>query len=128
MARYTRVVSRVSRRRTILAIVASDSTFARVTWQERDAWEGRCIHCRRRLLIGGDGEPIGAATIENIVPRGQGGSDELDNLALACARESHQKGYRLDDRQPDDPVLVRVVETCAGAGGPAGAIPTERFG
>lgn len=104
-------MSNVSRRRTILAIVASDSTFERVTWQGREAWEGRCIHCRRRLLIGKDGEPIGPATIEHIVPRGQGGSDELDNLALACARCNHQKGYRLDDRRSDDPVLRRVVET-----------------
>ena len=105
-------MSRASRRRLILSIVATDATFERVTGRGGEvAWQGSCIHCRRRLLIALDGEPLGDVTVEHIVPRGQGGSDDPENLALACARCNHQKGYRLDDRRPDDPVLRRVIDT-----------------
>jgi 5-methylcytosine-specific restriction endonuclease McrA len=91
-------------------MVATDATFERVSWRGREAWQWSCIHCRRRLLIDEGGEPLGAATVEHIVQR-NGGGDELDNLALACARCNHQKRYRLDDRRADDPVLVRVIQT-----------------
>lgn len=104
-------MSRASRRHLILAIVATDATFERVSVRGADAWQGTCIHCRRRLLVGLDGEPLGDVTVEHILPRRHGGSDELDNLALACGRCNHQKGYRLDDRRADDPVLTRVIET-----------------
>lgn len=93
----------------MLAIIATDSSFERIAYRGHDAWQGRCIHCQRRLVVAADGEPIGAATIEHIVARQQGGGEDPMNLALACARCNHQKGYRLDDRRPDDPVLVRVV-------------------
>jgi 5-methylcytosine-specific restriction endonuclease McrA len=104
-------VARASQRHRILAIIATDSSFERVAWRGSQAWQGACIHCRRALLVALDGEPIGAATIEHILPRCHGGSDDLDNLALACARCNQQKGYRLDDRRADDPVLTRVVAT-----------------
>lgn len=109
--RYHSRVARGSRRQLILAIIATDAGFERVSWRGREAWLGSCIHCRSRLLVDLDGEPIGDATVEHILPRRHGGTGELDNLALACARCNHQKGYRLDDRRPDDPVLVRVVAT-----------------
>ncbi|HTE50785.1 MAG TPA: HNH endonuclease signature motif containing protein [Kofleriaceae bacterium] len=101
-------MSRRSRRKQILTIVATDSTFERVTFRGQDAWQGACIQCQRRLLVDQHGEPIGPATVEHIIARQQGGNDDLLNLALACARCNHQKGYRLDDRRPDDPVLRRV--------------------
>jgi 5-methylcytosine-specific restriction endonuclease McrA len=100
-----------SRRQLILSIVATDSSFERVTLRDGEAWQGNCIHCRRRLLVELSGEPIGAVTVEHILPRRHGGSDELVNLALACAPCNHQKGYRLDHRRADDPVLRRVIET-----------------
>ncbi len=100
-----------SRRQLILSIVATDSSFERVTVRGAEAWQGKCIHCRRRLLIDLQGEPLGAVTVEHILPRGHGGSDELANLALACASCNHQKGYRLDHRRADDPVLLRVIDT-----------------
>ena len=110
-ASYDATVAKGSQRRLILSIVATDSSFERVTLRGGEAWQGSCIHCRRRLLIGLQGEPLGAVTIEHILPRRHGGSDELANLALACARCNHQKGYRLDDRRADDPVLLRVIQT-----------------
>ena len=104
-------MSRRARQRQILAIIATDSTFERVAFRGQDAWQGSCIHCQRRLLVAASGEPIGPATIEHIVARHRGGGDDPMNLALACARCNNQKGYRLDDRRADDPVLTRVVAT-----------------
>jgi 5-methylcytosine-specific restriction endonuclease McrA len=104
-------VAKVARRQLVLAIIATDSSFQQVSWRGAAAWQGTCIHCRRRLLVGLDGAPIGDVTVEHIVPRRHGGGDDLENLALACGRCNHQKGYRLDDRRADDPVLRRVIDT-----------------
>ena len=75
----------------------------------RPVWAGKCIHCNSRLSVGLDGELIDNATLEHIQPRNHGGTDRLDNLAIACARCNHQKGYRLDNRPADDPKLQEVV-------------------
>jgi len=99
------------RRQLVLAIIATDSTWQKVSRRGSTAWQGSCIHCRRRLLVDLTGEPIGDATIEHILPRCHGGGDELENVALACGRCNHQKGHRLDDRSADDPVLRRVIDT-----------------
>ena len=50
------------------------------------------------------------ATLEHIVPRHHGGTNELMNLAVACARCNHGKGVRLDHRKPADPTLRRVID------------------
>ena len=102
---------KVGRRRLILAIIATDSTWHQATTRGQPVWQGSCIHCRRKLLVDLTGEPLGDVTLEHIVPRHHGGTDDLDNLALACGRCNHQKGYRLDDRRPDDPVLRKVIDT-----------------
>lgn len=87
-----------SRHQQILEIIATDNTFERVELRGEIAWEGRCIFCRRRLWIQLDGQPISRATIEHIVPRSKGGTDALENLALACSGCNHEKGRRHDRR------------------------------
>jgi 5-methylcytosine-specific restriction endonuclease McrA len=57
-----------------------------------------------------DGSTDGGATVEHIVPRHHGGTDEPDNLALACARCNALKGSRLDARTADDPTYRATVE------------------
>ena len=104
-------MAKPGRRQLVLSIIATDSTYQQVSWRGRAAWQGRCIHCRRQLLVDLEGEPIGDVTVEHIVPRRHGGGDDLENLALACGRCNHQKGYRLDDRRADDPVLRKVIDT-----------------
>lgn len=32
-------------------------------------WETRCLHCRRRLSVRADGEPLGHTTLEHVVPQ-----------------------------------------------------------
>jgi hypothetical protein len=52
-----------------------------------------------------------AGTIEHIEPSAHGGGDDVQNLALACARCNQRKGSRLDHRRRDDPTLTAVIET-----------------
>jgi 5-methylcytosine-specific restriction endonuclease McrA len=95
--------------RRLLWIAATDATFE--LDRERRCIEGKCIHCGRKLRLGLDGAPISRATIEHIVARTHDGSDELANLAIACARCNAGKGHRLDVRRPDDPKLIEVQAT-----------------
>lgn len=95
-------------RERILQIVATDRTFERAEVRGADVWAGKCLHCNTQLLVGLDGAPRSRATIEHIVPRAAGGSDELGNLALACARCNHEKGVRHDQRRRADPRLAEI--------------------
>lgn len=107
---YAHLVVRGSIRRKILSIVHTDDTFERVPHRDREVWRGRCIHCNAHLYVALDGVPISQATVEHILPRTHGGTDDLHNLALACARCNHGKGRRHDVRRRDDPKLVTLVE------------------
>lgn len=87
-------------------------------------WSTRCLHCRRALQVRDDGEPLGLATVEHVVPQAWFGrraasaftvqvGDDADNprnLALACARCNHDKGKRHDARGPGDARAREVVE------------------
>lgn len=93
----------------ILSIVRSDRTFSRVVARDREVWAGKCIHCKGHLYVGLDGKPVSRATVEHILPKTHGGTDDLENVALACARCNHQKGCRLDNRARDDPELLSMI-------------------
>jgi 5-methylcytosine-specific restriction endonuclease McrA len=106
-------------RRQFLQALRSDSQACLV----EDCWETRCLHCRRRLQVRADGEPLGHATLEHVVPRAwfgkraatvlsmRVGADPEDarNLALACARCNHDKGKGPDARGPVDVRAFEVV-------------------
>lgn len=102
-------VGKASKRKTILAIIATDHTFERKTYRGEELWEGRCIFSGRKLYVSLEGDPVSDVTIEHIVPRSHGGTDALENLALATGRANAQKGARLDRRRFDDPTLQRVI-------------------
>ena len=98
-------------RRLLLAVAQTDRTFSLEDVRGQRAWVGRCLHCRRRIVVPCDaGEPA-SATLEHIVPRNHGGGDDLDNLGLACRTCNHQKGMRLDCRRFDDPQLQEVIRS-----------------
>lgn len=102
-----------NRHRLILDICRTDRTFEladRGAGRRQRVWWGKCIHCNARLVVGLDGRPDRGVTIEHIQPRNHGGTDELENLALACARCNHAKGRRLDARPAGDPALIEMVE------------------
>ena len=101
-----------SRTRSLLLwCAATDRSFRRAQVGGTPALVGKCIHCGRKLAVGLEGQPLSDATVEHILPRTHGGSDDLENLAIACGRCNAQKGYRHDCQRIDDPKLRRVIET-----------------
>lgn len=80
----------------LLAAAVTDKTFERSVLDGRTVWIGKCLHCGTRLVIGDDGRSLGEATLEHIHPEAQGGTNEIRNLAVACARCNRQKGKRHD--------------------------------
>ena len=94
-----------------------------------DGWETRCLHCRRRLRLRGDGEPLGHSTLEHVVPQAWFGrraaaplcslvgddANDARNLALACAGCNHSKGRRHDARGPQDARAYEVVAALLSA-------------
>lgn len=97
------------KQRQLLAVAASDRTFERKLLDGQQVLEGKCIHCQRKLTLLEDGSPLNGATLEHIVPKNHGGTDELDNLAIACARCNSEKGLRHDHKRSDDPRLQAVI-------------------
>jgi hypothetical protein len=99
----------MSRAARVLSVVHTDRSFERKEVRGERVWVGRCIHCGSALVVSEDGAT--AATLEHIEPSTHGGTDDVRNLALACARCNQRKGARLDVRRRDDPTLCAVIET-----------------
>ena len=97
-------------RKLLRAAAESDNTFEQVSADGRDYLVGKCIHCQTRVTVPLDWNESAHATLEHIIPRGLGGSDEPDNLAVACQRCNQLKGRRLDRGRRGDEALERVIE------------------
>jgi 5-methylcytosine-specific restriction endonuclease McrA len=97
------------KQRVLLEVARSDSTFVAKELDGEPVLEGKCIHCQKKLALLTDGTPINGATLEHIVPKNHGGTDDLENLAVACARCNSEKGLRHDHRRRDDPKLLEVI-------------------
>ena len=98
----------MSRRHSLLlAAAVTDKTFEKTTLDGRTVWVGKCIHCNTRLVIAEDGRSLGEATLEHVWPETQGGTNDVENLAVACARCNREKGTRHDHR--GGPKLESVV-------------------
>lgn len=97
--------------RLLLWCAATDSSFALAKLGDRQVLAGKCIHCRRKLAVELDGRPVSHESVEHIVPKTHGGTDAVENLAVACSRCNQSKGARLDRRAWDDPDLQRVIAT-----------------
>ena len=82
----------------LLAAAVTDSTFVRTMLDGRPVWVGKCIHCNSRLVVADDGRSLGEATLEHVWPEAQGGTNDVTNLAVACARCNREKGSRHDHR------------------------------
>jgi len=83
-------------RHDILAIVATDATFRKIEFHGEVLWRGKCIFCNSKLYVDEHGNPDDNVTIEHILPKSRGGTDDLYNLALACAGCNNEKGIRHD--------------------------------
>jgi hypothetical protein len=89
----------VARHLHLLAAAVTDRTFERTRLDERVVWVGKCIHCNSKLVVADDGRSLGEATLEHIIPQAQGGTNEVKNLAVACARCNREKGTRHDHKR-----------------------------
>jgi hypothetical protein len=92
----------------VLSIVETDATFHLSEVHGIQVWVGKCIFCQVRLSVPREGEAGPGVTIEHLVPRHHGGSDEPENLALACAACNGEKGRRHDHRPQDDARRLEV--------------------
>jgi 5-methylcytosine-specific restriction endonuclease McrA len=81
----------MSRAELIGEVARSDSTFRHVDGE----WIGKCLICNGPLRF--DARTGGGATIEHIIPRRMGGSDDLLNLGLTHARCNFEKGVQWDE-------------------------------
>jgi 5-methylcytosine-specific restriction endonuclease McrA len=95
----------------LLSVARTDNTFELVEARGQWVWQGKCLHCSRRLLLKEDGEAISRATVEHIIPRNHGGTDEAENLGIACFACNNEKGRRHDPRKKDDPRAQEVIES-----------------
>ncbi|MFO0596732.1 MAG: HNH endonuclease [Myxococcaceae bacterium] len=96
---------------TLLAIVRTDSTFQKVRARGgAEVWEGKCLHCGKKLVVELDGTAVARVTIEHIVPQSAGGTDELLNLALACSRCNNRKGRQHDWKGLGDARAAELIE------------------
>jgi len=112
-----------AQRARVLQIVETDATFSAADVRGQRCWVGKCLHCGSRLVVEADGSLAGSATIEHIVPRARGGSDAIENLALACASCNHEKGRRHDALRKPDARAGEVIEALLARRRPAGARP-----
>lgn len=106
-------------RRLFLCALSTDSE-AQLRGGE---WETRCLHCRRRLFVLDNGDALGNATLEHVVPQAwfgkrnaaalinTVGNDANDprNLAIACASCNHGKGVSHDASGPNDERAMAVI-------------------
>jgi 5-methylcytosine-specific restriction endonuclease McrA len=65
-----------------------------------------CEYCHRSQ----SGSPLIAFHVEHIIPRKHGGSNELDNLALACPDCNLHKGSDLAGIDPETSSVVRLFD------------------
>jgi 5-methylcytosine-specific restriction endonuclease McrA len=100
----------MNRKELVLAIALSDSTFNKKDVRGSTAWVGKCIHCNAKLVVALDGGASPDVTVEHILPRTHGGTDALENVALACARCNHEKGVRHDPQKKTDARMNEVVK------------------
>jgi hypothetical protein len=91
--------------------------------RDGDTWTTRCLHCRTRLRVRDEGTPLGATSLEHVVPqawfgkraastlvqRVGGDPDDPRNLALACTRCNHDKGKGPDASGPQHVRSLEVV-------------------
>jgi hypothetical protein len=72
--------------------------------QVRDRAGDRCEYCRLRQRQ----DPFHSFHVEHIVARQHGGTDDLENLALACHQCNLHKGTNLAGLDPDSGEMARL--------------------
>lgn len=74
-------------------IARTDNTFERAG----DTWVGKCLICNGRLSF--NAHTGFGANVEHIMPRTEGGGDDLLNVGLTHPRCNAEKGRNWDNRK-----------------------------
>jgi hypothetical protein len=80
--------------------------------QVRERAANICEYCQLRQ----EDSPLAALHIEHIIPKVHGGSDDLDNLALACVDCNLHKGTNLAGIDPESHALIKLFQPCSQLG------------
>jgi|SRR5262252_6657247 len=72
--------------------------------QVRERAGNACEYCQLRQ----QDSPLAALHIEHIIPRVHGGSDDIDNLALACVDCNLHKGTNLTGIDPETGTVTEL--------------------
>lgn len=70
----------------------------------RDRVGYRCEYCQLHQ----DDSPLASLHVEHVIPKKHGGSDELDNLALACIDCNLHKGPNLTGIDPETGEITQL--------------------
>lgn len=70
----------------------------------RERAQNACEYCRLHQ----DDSPLAALHVEHIIPKIHGGTDELDNLALACIDCNLHKGTNLTGIDPQTNEITQL--------------------
>ena len=76
--------------------------------QTRRRVRTRAANCCEYCQISEKHSPVARLQIEHIIPRKHGGTDDLDNLALACVDCNLHKGANLTGIDPDSGEIVEL--------------------
>src|SRR5213596_3335546 len=77
---------------------------ARTRTQVRERAQNICEYCHLHQ----DDSPLAALHVEHIVPKSHGGTDDLDNLALACIDCNLHKGTNLTGFDPETNAVTHL--------------------
>jgi 5-methylcytosine-specific restriction endonuclease McrA len=77
---------------------------AQIRTQVRERAHNACEYCRLHQ----DDSPLAVLHVEHIIPKIHGGSDDIDNLALACIDCNLHKGTNLTGIDPETNELTAL--------------------
>lgn len=92
-----------------IALKVCRKIYIRVRLAESQNW--KCCWCGCECVA--ESNCQNSATIEHVVPRSLGGSDDWDNLAMACNKCNHRRGIKSVDDMLEITVSVDKSETVA---------------
>ncbi len=77
---------------------------AQIRAQVRERAQNACEYCHLHQ----DDSPLAALHVEHIIPKTHGGSDNIDNLALACIDCNLHKGTNLTGIDPETDAVTEL--------------------
>ena len=86
---------------------------AQIRAQVRQRAQNACEYCHLHQ----EDSPLAALHVEHIIPKIHGGSDDVENLALACIDCNLHKGTNLTGFDPETNVITELVSSAAACVG-----------